>query len=158
MDGYALRSADTVTAPVRLAVLGTISAGDRPGLCVVPGGAVRIMTGAPLPVGADAVCMVERTSPAPDGQGVVIGQALLAGTNVRLPGEDIEAGTVVFDAGTPIGPAHIGALASLGVDTVRAYPQPRVGVMSTGNELAADASAPGPARFVTPTAPPSWHS
>jgi len=91
--------------------------------------------------------MVECTSPAPDGQSVVIGVALQPGTNVRLPGEDIEAGNVVFDAGTVLGPAHIGALASLGVGSIEAYPQPRVGVMSTGNELAADGASPGPGQI-----------
>ncbi len=147
MDGYALRAADTVAVPVRLAVVGTISAGDRPRYPVPPGAAVKIMTGAPLPAGADAVCMVERTSLEPGGQSVVIGQVLTPGTNVRLPGEDVEAGSVVFDAGTLLGPAHIGVLASLGVETVRAYPRPRVGVMSTGNELAADGSAPQPGQI-----------
>jgi molybdenum cofactor synthesis domain-containing protein len=105
------------------------------------------MTGAPLPIGADAVCMLERTSPAPGGQSVVIEIAVPAGTNVRLPGEDIEAGSVVFDAGTALGPAHIGVLSSLGIATVQAHPQPRVGVMSTGNELAADGADPGPGQI-----------
>ncbi|HEX9034097.1 MAG TPA: gephyrin-like molybdotransferase Glp [Streptosporangiaceae bacterium] len=147
MDGYAVRAADTASAPVRLDVVGTIPAGDYPRCAVPPGGAARIMTGAPLPDGADAVCMVERTTVTGDGRGVVIGQVIAPGANVRMPGEDIEAGSVVFDAGTLLGPAHIGVLASLGIDAVIARRRPAVGVLSTGDELAEDGSAPGPGQI-----------
>jgi molybdopterin molybdotransferase len=143
MDGYALRAADTACAPVRLDVVGTISAGDCPRYVVPPGGAARIMTGAPLPDGADAVCMVERTTLTRNGRGVVISQPIASGTNVRMPGEDIEAGSVVFEAGTLLGPAHVGVLASLGVDSVLVHQRPVVGVLSTGDELAPGDSAPG---------------
>ncbi len=140
MDGYALRAADVGAGPARLRVVGELMAGDDPGAMVIRDGeAVRIMTGAALPDGADAVCMVERTR-AEDGW-VVIEEAVAEGTNVRRPGEDIAAGEQVFAAGESLGPAHIGVLASLGVVDVHVFPRPRVGVVSTGDELV---SGPGP--------------
>jgi molybdenum cofactor synthesis domain-containing protein len=147
MDGYALRAADTAAAPVMLRVIGDVAAGDTPRVSVSPGEAVRIMTGAPMPAGADAVCMVERTRSANSGLDVMIGQRLAPGTNVRYPGEDIAAGSTVFTAGTRLGPAHIGVLASLGIGTVLVYPRPTVGVLSTGDELVTDGSAPGPGQI-----------
>ncbi len=147
MDGYAVRAADVAAAPVRLEVVGELMAGDDPaGVVVGPGQAVRIMTGAVMPAGADSVCMVEQTSP--DGEGsVVVEHALEAGTNVRLPGDDISAGSVVFGPGTVLRPAHVGVLASVGALTVRAYPVPRVGVLSTGDELVQGAGALPPGKI-----------
>lgn len=136
MDGYAVRAADTVGAPVRLQVLGTALAGASPMFSVEPGAAVRTMTGAPLPRGADAVCMVEHTQMA--GDSVLIGRAVAAGENVRYPGEDIRSGDVVFEAGTPLLPGHLGVLASIGVTEVPVFPRPRLGVLSTGDELVND--------------------
>lgn len=141
MDGYALRAADTADAPSRLAVVGSVLAGDEVTIAVGDGEAVRIMTGAPLPPGADAVCMVERTRTEPGATMVVIGEAVEVGTNVRQPGEDIAAGAEVFAAGTVLTPAHIGVLASLGLDSLLVHPPLRVGVVSTGDELAV---GPGP--------------
>ncbi len=134
MDGFAVRAGDTVGAPVRLAVVGTITAGDPPEPAVGPGEAVRIMTGAPIPPGADAVVMVERTRPAGEGAVEVL-DAVVVGQHVRPAGDDVRAGTVVVTAGTPLRPAHLGVLANLGVTEVRAHPRPRVGVLSTGDEL-----------------------
>ena len=91
------------------------------------------MTGAAIPDGADAVCMIEHTRPE-DGW-VLVEEAVGPGTNVRRPGEDIAAGEEVFAAGESLGPAHIGVLASLGVAQVHVFPRPRVGVVSTGDEL-----------------------
>ncbi len=138
MDGYALRAADTADAPARLRVVGALMAGAERSAEVGPGEAIRIMTGAPLPAGADAVCMVERTRLEADGTVVVIEDALAPGTNVRPAGEDISPGDEVFSAGTLLGPAHLGVLASLGVETVATYRKPVVGVVSTGDELARD--------------------
>lgn len=135
MDGYALRAADTTDAPALLQVVGTVMAGDALHLAVSAGQAVRIMTGAPVPVGVDAVCMVERTRSEADGSLVIIEDTVAAGTNVRHAGEDITAGAEVFAPGTCLRPAHIGVLASLGVETIVAYPLPAVGVLSTGDEL-----------------------
>jgi molybdenum cofactor synthesis domain-containing protein len=135
MDGYAVRAADT---PGRLHVVGDLPAGRAPTVPVGPGEAIRIMTGAPMPDGADAVVMVERTRP--DGDGVVVEEARV-GEHVRLAGGDIVAGERVLERGTVLSPAHIGVLASIDVHEVVCHPRPRVCVISTGDELV---DTPGP--------------
>ena len=140
MDGYAVRAADVAAVPRRLRVVGVLMAGDDPGSLVLGGGeAVRIMTGAVVPSGADAVCMVENTRD--DDGWVFIDEAVVAGTNVRPTGSDIAAGDEVFAAGERLGAAHLGVLASLGTGTVVVYPRPRVGVVSTGDELVSEPGA-----------------
>lgn len=137
MDGYAVRAADTKGAgestPVRLSVVDELPAGRAPSTPVGTGEAIRIMTGAPIPDGADAIVMVERTTV--DGDDVLVLREAGAGDHIRLPGGDVRAGRRVFDAGAVLGPAAIGVLASLDVSSVSAYPRARVGVMSTGDEL-----------------------
>jgi molybdopterin molybdotransferase len=135
MDGYAVRADDTAGAPVSLEVIGSVMAGHPIGQTVGPGQAARIMTGAPLPLGADAVCMIEETETASDGRNVVIGRELQAGTFVRQPGRDVAIGDVIASAGTVLGPALLGVLASQGAVNVKVHPRPRVGVLSTGDEL-----------------------
>ncbi len=135
MDGYAVRSADTGEGCASLEVVGTLAAGAAPDIEVGRGQAVRIMTGAPMPPGADAVIMVERTRLVEGGRRVAVGE-VQAGENVRGAGEDLASGQLVFGEGTLLGPGHIGVLASLGMSEVEAYPRPRVGVLSTGDELA----------------------
>jgi molybdenum cofactor synthesis domain-containing protein len=137
MDGYAVRAADTENAPVRLHVVATLAAGSTPDTEVGPGQAVRIMTGAPMPLGADAVVMVERTRPVDDGAGVVIEATAGPGDHVRGPGEDLRRGQALFESGTVLTPAHLGVLASVGRDLVSVVPPARVGVLSTGDELVA---------------------
>ena len=138
MDGYAVRAADT---PGTLRVVGELPAGRAPTMPVGPGEAVRIMTGAPMPDGADAVVMVERTRVHGDNVVVEVAQP---GEHVRLAGGDVSAGDVVFEHGTVLTPAHLGVLASLDVREVVCYPRPRVGVISTGDELVAEGVlAPG---------------
>lgn len=135
MDGYAVRAADTAGAPVELPVAGEVAAGhpaDRP---LAAGEAMRIFTGAPLPEGADAVVMVERTAPLDGGRAVRIEVAVEPGTHLRAAGEDLKPGERVFGAGDEVTPARLGVLASLGVAEVVAHPRPRVGVLSTGDEL-----------------------
>jgi len=150
MDGYAVRAADTESAsadtPVRLQVVGELPAGVVPTIPVGAGEAIRIMTGAPMPDGADAVMMVERTER--DGaDGVLVHAVAAAGDHIRLPGGDLEAGQVVFTAGTVLGPAHIGVLASVGAHVVSVHRRIRVGVLSTGDELVEQgALAPGQIR------------
>lgn len=134
MDGFAVRSADTDAVPATLRQVATVLAGDDPAVAVGPGEAVRIMTGAPLPAGADGVCMVELTRPGPDGT-IVIEERVLPGQHVRSPGDDVGAGQLVFPAGTAITPAHLGVLTSIGCADVLVHPRPRVAVLSTGNEL-----------------------
>jgi molybdenum cofactor synthesis domain-containing protein len=138
MDGYAVRAADTREAredtPVRLRVVGELAAGHAPIVAVGDGEAIRIMTGAPMPDGADAIVMVERTERDGD-DGVLISLAVEPGLHVRRAGGDLESGDVVFDPGTVLTPARIGVLATVGARRVRAYPRVRVGVLSTGDEL-----------------------
>jgi molybdenum cofactor synthesis domain-containing protein len=139
MDGYAVRAADTEGAPVRLSVVGTLAAGTAPSTALGAGQAVRIMTGAPIPPGCDAVVMVERTHT--DGAEVIVEQPAHPGDHLRLPGEDVAAGQEVFPPRTTLGPGHLGVLASLGHPSVAAFPRARVGVLSTGDELV-DGGAP----------------
>ena len=146
MDGYALRAADTADAPVRLDVIGSVAAGHLFESTVGPGQAVRIMTGAPFPEGADAVCMVENTQDVDSGA-VTIMEAVAPGQFVRLPGRDVRAGTLLASAGTALTAAHLGDLANQGVTEVMAHRPPRVGVLSTGDELFAGAGALPPARI-----------
>lgn len=137
MDGYAVQATDTAGAspdvPVRLRVVGELAAGHVPTAPVRRGEAIRIMTGAPVPDGADAVVMVERT--ATDGDHVLIHHEAATGDHIRPAGGDVQPGQRVFDAGTVLRAAHLGMLSSLDVHEVSAHPRLRVGVMSTGDEL-----------------------
>ena len=137
MDGYAVRAADVAQAtednPVELPVVADISAGTYHSGAIGPGLAARIMTGAPMPTGADAVVPVEVT----DGgtARVRINAAVPAGRHLRRAGEDVDAGDTVLAAGTVLGAAHVGLLAAVGKDRVTVRPRPRVVVISTGSEL-----------------------
>jgi molybdopterin molybdotransferase len=137
MDGYAVRAVDTAgaseTSPVTLQVIGELAAGAAPSTEVGAGEAIRIMTGAPMPGGADSVVMVERTRS--EGDAVKIFAAALRGDHVRFAGGDLEIGQRVFEAGMLLTPAHLGVLASLDVAQVLCHPRPKVGVCSTGDEL-----------------------
>jgi len=140
MDGYALRGADASEPPVSLRVVGLVVAGPSVGCVVRPGEAVRIMTGAPMPDGADAVCMVERAVVAPDGSTVTIAHRVRVGDHVRAAGGDVTAGDEVFPPGTELTAGCLGVLAGLGMADVLVHPRPVVGVLSTGDELV---EAPG---------------
>ncbi len=146
MDGFALRSGDTARGATRLSVVGSIHAGDAPTRHLESGQAMRIMTGAPLPSGADCVCMIEET--VVDEAGVVIPRTIAAGEFVRRAGDDIAVGRVLFSPGDVLNPSSVGVLAGQGLPTVRVRPRPRVGVLSTGNELVStgEALAPGQIR------------
>lgn len=183
MDGYAVRAADTHPAPSRLRVVGTLAAGESTDVPLESGQAIRIMTGAPIPPGSDAVVMVERTREigggardgggsggdggradggegggegvdggegragsdggegGGDGDWVELEVSVPPGNHLRRAGEDLQPGQVLFEAGCILRPAHIGALAGLGLATVRVTKRARVGVMSTGDELV---DVPGP--------------
>lgn len=159
MDGFAVRSADTVGAsentPAVLEVVGTLPAGARPETPVQQGQAIRIMTGAPMPVGADSVVQVELTKPSEgidaepthgtdakptNTAKIAILQQVQAGNHIRRAGEDLTAGQLAIPDGTLLRPAHLGVLANIGVTKVLAYPKPRVAVFSTGDELVSDGS------------------
>ena len=135
MDGFAVRAADTAGAPVTLDVVGTIAAGATLDGEVGPGEAARIMTGAPMPAGADAVVMVELTSLDEAAGTVEIEVTVDEGNHVRRAGEDVRPGDRLFEAGTRLTAGHLGVLASVGVQTVSVVRRPRVGVISTGDEL-----------------------
>ncbi len=137
MDGYAVAFADVVSAsedaPVHLPVVGEIGAGQAQLLAMSPGTAVKIMTGAPLPAGADAVVPYEWTD-----RGVAqvqITQAPTEGQHIRRAGEDVSEGDVLIEDGTVLGPRHLGLLAAVGRGTVLSRPRPRVVILSTGSEL-----------------------
>ena len=145
MDGYAVRAADVRGASrdrtITLQVLQHIAAGDAAGVEVLPGTAVRIMTGAPVPAGADSVIRIEHTA-APDEHVVVIHNDMDAGSNVRPQGEDVRAGEVAVPAGRILRASEIGVLAMTGHARVRVQQRPRVAILATGNELASvDAAA-----------------
>lgn len=153
MDGYAVRTADVESAteayPAVLTVVGDVAAGSGDLPVVGPGQAARIMTGAPLPPGAEAVVPVEwtdggtgggpaETFPAPlprVGSEVRVHRPVAGRQHVRDQGSDIAAGTVALHAGTVLGPAQLGLLAAVGRATVAVRPRPRVVVVSTGSEL-----------------------
>jgi len=155
MDGYAVRAADIADAseqrPIVLDVVDHIAAGVFPSVTVGAGQASRIMTGAPIPDGADAVVKVEDTLPgaADGGTGgtVSIGVSAPVGSNVRRRGEDCRAGDVVLAAGEVITPAAVGLMAAMGRSSVAVYRRPRVAVVSTGDELVEIDELPGPGKI-----------
>jgi molybdopterin molybdotransferase len=164
MDGYAVRAADVAEAgaeqPAVLAVAGEAAAGSAEPPAVGPGRCVRIMTGAPLPPGADAVVPVEWTDggsgggPAdampprgPDGGQVRFFRPAAPGAHIRRRGSDVEAGRLALAAGTVLGPPQLGLLAAVGRDRVTVRPRPRVVVISTGSELVPPGQEPGPGRI-----------
>ncbi|MFE6869971.1 gephyrin-like molybdotransferase Glp [Kitasatospora sp. NPDC057692] len=164
MDGYALRTADTVGAgaayPSVLAVVGDIAAGAEDLPKVGPGQAARIMTGAPVPPGAQAVAPVEWTDggtgtgrpadamTAPvEGEEVRVLRPVAEGAHIRRRGSDVAAGTRVLTAGTRLGPAQLGLLAAIGRATATVRPRPRVVVLSTGSELVQPGEPVGPGRI-----------
>jgi molybdenum cofactor synthesis domain-containing protein len=147
VDGYAVRAADLAGVPVELPVVAEIAAGDAPRRPLTAGTAVRIMTGAPIPEGADAIVMVEETERLDGGARVRIRSSVAPGDAVRAAGDDIRAGALVFPAGTVLRPAMLGVLASVNRRAVAAHPRPRVAVLSTGDELVGDGSALGPGQI-----------
>ncbi|MFD6998665.1 gephyrin-like molybdotransferase Glp [Streptomyces mirabilis] len=168
MDGYAVRVADVAGAseeyPAVLTVVGDVAAGQGEQLHVGPGEAARIMTGAPLPPGAEAVVPVEWTdgglgegpvsgmrahSAAPEGAfgQVHVHRPAEARAHVRAKGSDVKAGDRALEAGTILGPPQIGLLAAIGRGTVRVRPRPRVVVLSTGSELVQPDEPLGPGQI-----------
>jgi molybdopterin molybdotransferase len=164
MDGYAIRAADvagaTEAAPVLLRVAGEVAAGSASETAVLPGRALRIATGAPMPPGADAVVAVEQTTPlGADGSAgprgreatgplparIRVHEATLPGRSVRRRASDLQLGRVVLAAGRAIGPAELAIIAAGGVARVAVHARPRVAVLSTGDELRRAGSDLGPA-------------
>jgi len=142
MDGFAVQAADLTAEQNRLELIGTAYAGRAFSGLVGPGQAVRVMTGAILPPGADTVIMQEATRF--EGDRVVLPRVDKPGQNVRWAGEDLAAGRPALDAGRRIGPAELGLLASLGLAEVPVHRRPRVAFFSTGDELASIGRPLGP--------------
>lgn len=145
MDGYAVQARDCAAGTV-LPVVGCLQAGDDCRQRLAPGTAVKIMTGAPVPAGADAVVPFEETLAAPDT--VTLLGAVGSGDHIRRRGEDVRPGDRVIDAGTALRPAEISLLASLGQATVRVGRRVRVAILSTGDELQELGEAPVEGRIV----------
>jgi len=136
MDGFAVRSADVASAPVELQVVEDVAAGSVPSVPVEPGTAIKIMTGAPMPEGADAVVIVEDSESLDDGVVRLLSSAS-PGQHVRRAGGDIEAGTTVLTAGTRLTAHQVGLLASVGASAPTVTRRPVVAILSTGDELVA---------------------
>lgn len=143
MDGYAVLHSDAMEPRE---VLGSGFAGAASGLVIQPGSASKIMTGAPLPDGATAVVMVENTR-TEGGKVAILQERVTEGENIRPIGADMRAGDELVAAGSILGPAEIGLLASLGHDSVLVGRRPRVAIMSTGDELVAPGETPGPGQI-----------
>jgi molybdopterin molybdotransferase len=146
MDGYAVRSADLTAGSTTLLVVDVITAGKVPTTAVHSGQAIQIMTGAPLPEGADAVIKVEETVRNGD-QVTVRSQSTAAGQNILRRGTSVRRGETVLRAGLKLNGARIGALAEVGRDKVRVHPRPRVAVLATGDELVRVDQQPGPGQI-----------
>mgnify|MGYP002395854939 CR=1 FL=1 len=142
VDGYALRSEDAAVHGARLRVVAEYRAGDRPGPSLHAGEAVRIMTGAALPPGADAVAWQEDSER--DGDWVLLSRPVSAGANVGPIGEDLKQGDSVVPAGALLRPAEVGLLAAVGHTRVRVHRRPRVAILSTGDEVVPPEVRPEP--------------
>ncbi len=160
MDGYALLAADirgaSTERPVRLEVIGHVAAGHPGDWKVRPGVAVRIMTGAPVPLGADTVVPYEDTDEVDQRLGgtpgamireIQVRKALSPGTNVRPRGEDVAKGALILQRGAVLGPAHLGVLASLGYDRVEVTRRPVIAILATGDELREPGEPLGPGQI-----------
>jgi molybdopterin molybdotransferase len=134
MDGYAVRSVDVTTQPVVLKVLEVIPAGTMPTRSVTQGACSKIMTGAPMPEGADSVIIVEDAKVLADGM-VELSEVSFAGKNVREKGNDVALGSTVLAVGHFLDAAAVGMLSSLGIAAVSVYQRPLVAILSTGDEV-----------------------
>jgi molybdopterin molybdotransferase len=145
MDGYALRSADTAIAPIRLPVVAQIAAGAPAERPLAPGEAMAISTGAALPEGADAVVPLELVEEA--GGSIELSGSVALGDNVREPATDVSAGETLLDPGARLGPAQVAALAAAGLSEVQCTKRPRVGILVTGSELRQPGERLGPGQI-----------
>ncbi|HEV8188736.1 MAG TPA: gephyrin-like molybdotransferase Glp [Pyrinomonadaceae bacterium] len=143
MDGYAVRAEDVKTPPVRLRIVGESAAGRGWHNQLEEGQAVRIMTGAPVPAGADSVQQVELTTELKDGTVVELLETVELGKSIVKRGAEIKAGEVVLNAGTTINAAMVAVLAAFGYATVEVFHRPRVAVLATGTELVSVEQTPG---------------
>jgi molybdopterin molybdotransferase len=144
LDGFALIAADLKTTPVELDISGESRAGGgMPGI-LKPGKAITIMTGAPVPDGADCVQMIELCQLSTDGRKVTILKPVNAHENIAPRGSEARAGDVILKSGHRIGPAEIAAMATFGYSQVKVYKRPRVAILATGDELVEFDQSPRP--------------
>jgi molybdopterin molybdotransferase len=143
VDGYAVVAADLADGIAELSILEEVTAGAVPTLAVSPGHCTRIMTGAPVPAGADTVVMVERSELLPGGGRVRIAERVKPRQNIMTRGESLRCGEVVLESGHEVRAAEIGLLAEVGRCDVSVFPQPCVALLSTGNELVEADERPG---------------
>ena len=133
MDGYALKHTDILSTPVTLKMVDTIPAGHCPSTVLKAGECARIMTGAPLPSGADSVVIQENTSR--DGQQITILSGAQKGRHIRWQGEELKKNSFLYPAGTQLSVGHLSVLASLGIHEVSVWKKPKIAVFATGDEL-----------------------
>jgi len=145
VDGFAVRASDTASVPAKLRLVGSVPAGTSPDFRVGPGEAASIMTGAPVPDGADAVEMVEQTRESPDG--VVLLQSVATGENVSPQGSEVHRGEVVLRSGTRLDPAAVAVAATVGKTRLSVGKRPAVSVSATGDELVDPRETPGPGQI-----------
>ncbi len=145
MDGYAVRSADLARLPADLAVVESLPAGTAPTRPIQGGTCAKIMTGAPVPEGADRVVKVEDTEALPDGRVRILRTD--PGRNICVRGEDVRKGETVLEVGRVLRPPEIGLLAAVGRERVRIVRRPTVAVLATGDELVSVSTVPGPGQI-----------
>jgi molybdopterin molybdotransferase len=144
MDGFAVAAADVENAPVELEIAGEVRAGGgMPGI-LPRGQAMSIMTGAPVPEGADSVQIVEECTVSEDGKRVTISKPVSPGENIAVHGSEAAAGDIVLKAGHRVGPAEIAVMATFGYERVRVWKNPEIAVFATGDELVEVHETPRP--------------
>jgi molybdopterin molybdotransferase len=147
MDGYAVQAADLPEGRGTLTVIEEITAGNTPIRKIGPGQAARIMTGAPVPTGADAVIMVERTRLANEDRVLFEDRPPKPGQNILYRGQEMRQGDTILIAGAMLRPQEFGLLATVGRTAVKVHPVPRVAVLSTGDEIVPAGETPGPGQI-----------
>ena len=149
VDGYALKSSDIVgagqTGPVKLEVISTIRAGEYPSFSLGPGECAKIMTGAPVPKGADSVVMIEDTE---EKEGILrIMKVVRPKDHMRFQGEEIQKGEVAIESGVELNPAAVGFIAEMGIKKIKVYRKPKLAVVVSGEELAGQDEDPAPGKI-----------
>jgi molybdopterin molybdotransferase len=147
MDGYAIRAADLPEGRAILAVIEEITAGRPPQLPLAAGQAARIMTGAPLPAGADAVVVVEKSQPREGNRVQLEDRPPRPGQNIMPRGQEMRRGEIVLAAGAVLRPQEFGVLATVGRTSARVHPAPAVAILSTGDEVVEPGDRPGPGQI-----------
>jgi len=145
-DGFAVIAQDLSLPPTHLSCVGEIKAGESPALRLQRGEAIRIMTGAPAPEGADAVVMVEHTEKG-ETEEIIVHKSIKSGSNIAPKGSERQAGDLLISKNTALGALELGVLATVGKSQVRVFKRPSVSILTTGNELVDVAEQPGPGKI-----------